>query len=1410
MKKVILHTIAAFASFISITNAQTITTIAGTGFRSFGGDGGAATAARLDFPGQPAIDTNGNVFIPDYGNNRIRKVTPSGVITTIAGSGASGYVASGSFSGDGGPASAAQFYAPNSLAIDKRGNLFVSDAGNARIRKIDASGTVSTIAGTGSFTISGDGGPATDAGIGSARSIATDKNGSVIFSDDINSLIRKIDTNGIITTIAGTGTGGYSGDGGPATAADLNSPQQVATDTSGNVYIADGINNRIRKISPAGIITTVAGTGTGAFSGDGGQATDAELSGAPGVTADNQGNIYICDYDNKRIRKVAASGIINTIAGNGVSVYSGDGGPATAAGIYIPQSIVTDKHHNLYLSFAEGVDGIRKIDSAGVISNFAGCGTSGLGDGGPASSAQIDHPSAIVTDITGNMYVSEYLGNTIRKIDTAGGIITIAGNRKIGFSGDGGAATQAQIYLPYDVAVDFAGNFYVSDPYNFTVRKISGAGVITRVAGNGTAGYTGDGGPATAASIVFNSHLAVDRYGNIYICGGRSYRIRKINSSGIISTIAGTGSLGFSGDGGAATAAQLGFTEGITADLYGNIYFTDGDRIRKIDTSGVIHTIAGTGTWGYTGDGAAATLAQIATPMGIFVDPGNNVYFSSVASQVVRRINSSGIITTVAGNGSFGFSGDGGPATVASLFSPHGLTADASGNIYFADMNNDRIRKISSCAPAVGAITGPDSACASATISLADSTTGGVWLSLDSTIARISSSGVVTGMAPGNTTIYYIVSNSCGSAYKTKTVYVGQHPASGTITGASAFCLTSTTTLSDTSSGGTWRSGNPSVATVSASGVVTGLTSGSDTIFYSVTNGCGSASSWFVIRVDSTPNAGTISGASSLCASATTTLTTSGTGGSWTSGATGIATVNTSGMVVGVSGGSVTISYAVSNSCGSAVATHTMSVSPLPSAGTISGPASLCPGATISLSASVAGGTWSSGVAGNATVSSSGVVMGVTAGIDTIFYSVTNSCGTVMAIHPVNVIPTPVAGSITGASVACVGTSLSLSTTGLSGGTWYSTAPGVASITTGGGVLTCIATGTTIITYTITNSCGTSTTSDTVTVNALPVVGTITGSVPACPGLTRTLADTTAGGVWSGGATGIASVDTSGNVTAIGVGTTIITYTVTNICGSTSALVAFVVNNPPSAGVITGPVTVCQGATVTLGETVTSGFWTSSNNAIATIDASGTVTGVAVGVDTIFYSVTSTCGGVAVGRTITVNPAPVAGTISGSSNVCITTSIPFSATVSGGTWTTSNIFVATVSTTGVVTGSGFGTCSIYYTVTNSCGSASVGSSVTVVPIAVCIAGVAETNPQPDNLSIYPNPTDGITTLRLSSAYDEAIIIRVTNVTGQVVASFTGSTNKPAEMQLQQPAGVYFVTVLTGHRRYTERVVVSPK
>jgi trimeric autotransporter adhesin len=675
----------ALSASIGFSQAGFITTYAGPGLPVMGEP---AVSQHISCGTTVALDGTGGFYIPSFSENRVYRVDANGKVSLAAGNGNPGY------SGDGRSAALAQLYSPWGVTVDGAGNLYVADYLNNRIRKVAAAGAISTVAGNGTQGFSGDGGLATAAQLNHPRYITVDSAGNLYISDVFNARVRKVTPNGVISTVAGSGTGGFGGDGGPATAAKLLNPNGLAVDSAGNLYIADTNNYRVRKVTSGGVISTVAGNGTSGYSGDNGPSTAARLNSPYDVAVDSSGNLYIADTNNYRIRKVTTDGTINTVAGNGSMGYNGDGQPATAATLWSPYGMAIDSTGNLYIA-ENSNNRIRKV-TAGMIATVAGNGLTGFsGDGGPATAARVSNPTGVAHDSAGNLYITGNYYHRIRKV-TADGIITaVAGTGTKGYGGDGGPATSAQLNNPYSIAIDSAGSLYIADYGNYRVRKVT-AGVITTVAGNGSMGYSGDGGPATAAQLAGPEGMAVDSAGNLYIADYDDCRIRKVTAAGMISTVAGNGSCGYSGDGGRAMAAMLYSPAAVAVDSAGNLYIADSanNRIRKVTTAGMISTVAGTGVSGYSGDTMPATVAQLNNPSGVSVDSENNLYISDTKNNRIRKITADGTIRTIIGNGINGFSGDNGPATMAQLWLPNGVAIDPADNLYVADAFNNRVRKV--------------------------------------------------------------------------------------------------------------------------------------------------------------------------------------------------------------------------------------------------------------------------------------------------------------------------------------------------------------------------------------------------------------------------------------------------------------------------------------------------------------------------------------------------------------------------------------------------------------------------------------------------------------------------------------------------------------------------------------------
>jgi trimeric autotransporter adhesin len=717
------------------------------------GTGGPAADSTLNDACATAVDHSGNLIIANVGFIEVvaardgrfyGQPMTAGDIYIVAGGGRH-------VTGSGVPATSVALISPGGVAVDAHGNLVLAESstqncGHCRLftsvievvavssgrfyGQAMIAGDIYVIGGDRNLsTVSGDGGPARKAGLGfQLGDVRVDQAGNVVFDQWDVGTIRVVAahtgtyygqamTAHHIYTIAGNGTNGYAGDGGPATSAELSGPFGLALDQAGNLLIADTGNSRLRAVAArtghfwgrhmtAGDIYTIAGDGMAGFSGDGGPATSAELSGPDNVVLDGAGNLVISDGSNFRVRVVAArtgtfyrqamtAGHIYTIAGTGGAGFSGMGGRATAAEF--------------------GSSGLT-VDSAG---------------------------NMVISSVNRVLLSAARSGTFFGKAMGAGNIYSVAGNGTAGYSGDGGPATSAEldnpVYVPNleqnalgGVAVDSAGNLVIADSGNNRVRVVAAhtgtyygtamtAGHIYAIAGDGTAGYSGNGGPATSAALNSPADVKVDSAGNLVIADSGNNRVRVVAAhtgtyygtamtAGDIYTVAGDGTAGFSGDGGLATSAEV-VPAAVALDAAGNVVIAEQDRIRVVAvrtgtfygqamTAGDIYTVAGDGGFGNSGDGGPATSASV-TPYDVTVDPGGNLMIPAGAAVRVVAVSSgtfdgvamtAGDIYTVAGDGAAGFSGDGGPATSAEVTAPAGVLVTSARNLLFAA--GDRVRMV--------------------------------------------------------------------------------------------------------------------------------------------------------------------------------------------------------------------------------------------------------------------------------------------------------------------------------------------------------------------------------------------------------------------------------------------------------------------------------------------------------------------------------------------------------------------------------------------------------------------------------------------------------------------------------------------------------------------------------------------
>ncbi len=731
----------------------------------------------------------------------------------------------------------------------------------------------------------------------------------------------------------------------------------------------------------------------------------------------------------------------------------------------------------------------------------------------------------------------------------------------------------------------------------------------------------------------------------------------------------------------------IGSTTALTDATPGGTWSSGNMFVATVGTSGIVNGVAaGIATISYTLGGSSATLVVTV-----------NANPSSIGGAAAVCVGASGSVSDFTAGGAWTSTAN---VSVVSTGSATGLvtglTAGTSIITYSLATGCYKTYAINvNAAPAP--ILGTLAVCAGGVTHVSDVTSGGVsWTSGSPSVATISASGGVTGVSAGTSLITYTISSSCRA---TATVTVTPMP--GAITGNAPLCQSATITLSDATTGGTWTSNNIAIATVgSSSGTVTGVSGGNATITY--TTGGSGCSVMAIVSINPLPNAGTITGVASICTGGTTTVSDAMmmAGGVWSSGNTGVATISSTGLVTGAGSGTATISYTLTNGCGSSSAMLVVTLSPAGSAGTITGVATLCATATTDLSDVVTGGNWSSSAASIATVSSTGTVTGIAAGTAVISYSVSGGCGAAVATMVVTV-STVSAGTIMGASTVYTGSGITL-TDAISGGVWSASN---ANATVSGGLVTGVTAGTVVISYAVTNGCGTAVATKTVTVNA--GVTPISGSSLVCLGLTTALTDATAGGVWSSSNTLIATVASTGIVTGAAIGTATISYTV---AGIPATMVVTVSANPSSIG---GATSVCVGSSISVSDFTAGGTWTSTATAsiVSTGSTTAMVTGLTAGTATITYSLGSGCFKT---YAITVKANPVA--ISGTLSACVGgRTFVSDATASGISWTSSTTSVATITASGVVTGVSAGTTIITYTISTGCIATAV---VTINPLPV--------------------------------------------------------------------------------------------
>ena len=628
----------------------------------------------------------------------------------------------------------------------------------------------------------------------------------------------------------------------------------------------------------------------------------------------------------------------------------------------------------------------------------------------------------------------------------------------------------------------------------------------------------------------------------------------------------------------------------------------------------------------------------------------------------------------------------------------------------------------------VADITGATNVCVGATTALSNATASGIWSSASPAVATVSATGVVTAKSAGTSVISYVVTNTNGCITTVSTtVTVNALPVVANITGTASVCVGSTTALANATAMGVWSSATPSVATISATGVVTGISAGTSVIAYMVTNGNGCVTTVSTtITVNTLPVVANISGSTSVCVGSTTALSNATVSGVWSSSTPAVATVSATGVITGINAGNALISYTVANEKGCSInAQVSVMINALPVVANITGTTTVCVGSTTALSNSTASGVWSSATPTVATVSATGVVTAISAGTSVIAYTVTNANGCVTAVSTtITANALPVVANITGTSSICVGATTALFNATASG-VWSSASPSVATVSATGDV-TAISAGTSVMAYTVTSNGCSTTSTYTITVNALPVVANITGTTSVCMGATTTLSNATASGVWSSASPAVATVSATGVVTAKSAGTSVISYMVTANGCSTISTATVTVNTLPVVADITGDTSICVGSTSALANATALGVWNSATPSVAGVSTAGLLTGLSAGTTVISYTVVNDKGCSTTSQVlVTIKSLPAVANITGTTSLCVGSTPALANTTVSGVWSSASPTVATVGTTGIVTGLTAGTSVVSYSVTNANGCVNtVSTKITInaLPVVANITG----------------------------------------------------------------------------------------
>ncbi|HXT12950.1 MAG TPA: Ig-like domain-containing protein [Candidatus Angelobacter sp.] len=656
----------------------TFITLAGPDAAGPGWLDGVGNAARFNNPQSIARDTNGNLYVADAGNNTIRKIAPDGSVTTLAG-------LNGTAGSTDGLGAAASFNSPFGMAVDSSGAIYVSDSGANIIRKISPSGLVTTFAGLAGVAGTNNG-TGTAARFNEPDGLAIDSNNNLYVADTLNDVIRKISPDGVVTTFAGSlGKPGSADKTG--TAASFRFPIGVAVGQDGTVYVADSGNYTIREVTPAGAVSTLAGSVGSPGVSDGTNQT-ARFNGSYNLAVDGNANLYVADTFNHTIRKVTPEGVVTTLAGSPASAGRVNG-VGSSARFDFPMGIAVGSNTNLYISDS-GNNCIREINAALVVTTLAGVPSEPGSTDATGNAARFNFPADVVFDKNTNVYISDLANNTIRKMTPDGAVTTLAGHAGISGTNDG-VGDAARFFNPSGLAVDGNGNIFVADTVNDTIREVTPLGVVSTFAGAPQVSGTNDG-TGSFARFFDPFGVTFDMNGNLFVGDTHNNAIRKITPDGTVANFAGTIGTAGTNDGPNLTAA-FDFPEGLTFDGSGNLYVVDdaSDIIRKISGDGSVLTFAGTALLSGSVDGTDAA-ARFNHPFGIAADESGNLYVSDTGNNLIRKITPAGVVTTIGGVPGVTGSLDG-SGSDALFNSPEGLAVDKQGNLYIADAANHSIRK---------------------------------------------------------------------------------------------------------------------------------------------------------------------------------------------------------------------------------------------------------------------------------------------------------------------------------------------------------------------------------------------------------------------------------------------------------------------------------------------------------------------------------------------------------------------------------------------------------------------------------------------------------------------------------------------------------------------------------------------